>query len=274
MISKDIISFLKKSEVEWLENIFEIFDGYPNLEQLWFLMDEIWNEYKCDSNIMDSKIDNFYSHPIWLLNGLFIEQDNESLNYRNEFVDWIVKKNPKKIADFGGGFGGLGRMIGSACPNSSIEIIDEYPHPAAIAIAERTHNVRYKPKLTNKYDIIVATDVFEHIPDPLGLAKEIVKFIRKGGFFLIANCFEPVILCHLPQTFHFRHTWPLIMKNIGLTPKEKVAYGQAFIKNSLKPNLKIARLAEKRSQDIFKLTSFLPGRLARPLLKIILPKVN
>ena len=96
MISKDIISFLKKSEVEWLENIFEIFDGYPNLEQLWFLMDEIWNEYKCDSNIMDSKIDNFYSHPIWLLNGLFIEQDNESLNYRNEFVDWIVKKNPKQ----------------------------------------------------------------------------------------------------------------------------------------------------------------------------------
>jgi len=34
-------------------------------------MDLIWDDYECDNKKLDwEKIGKFYSHPVWLLNGL------------------------------------------------------------------------------------------------------------------------------------------------------------------------------------------------------------
>lgn len=268
LLNKFLIDIEKKDK-EWLLSIFKRFNGYPNLNQLWSLMDDVWNEFECNSEVMDHRITKFYSHPVWLLNGLFIEQDKESLDYRNQFVNFIKKINPKRIADFGGGYGGLARMIGEDCKNSEVEVIEAYPHPAAIALAEKTPNVRYEKALSGKYDFLIATDLFEHVPDPLSLVFEAAKHLRKDGKFLIANCFEPVILCHLPQTFHFRHSWSFVMESLGFSAGEKVAYGQVFSKSN-KINTQSARALEKQSKKLFNLTGRLPGRFARILTKYIL----
>ena len=270
LVPNEILSLIIKKDSEWLWSIFERFGGYPELEQLWFLMNEVWNELECDPEVMDSRIKGFYSHPVWLLNGLFIEQDKTSLENRNEFVNWIKNQNPRRIADYGGGYGGLARMIGTACPDATVEVIESYPHPAALALAEWTPNVRYEPALTGEYDVLIATDLFEHVPDPLGLVFEAANHLRQDGKFLIANCFEPVILCHLPQTFHFRNTWSLAMESIGLSPVEKVAYGQVFARSDQELDIQAARVLEKRSQKLFKLTRILPGRVARSLSRYIL----
>lgn len=63
-----------EDEHKWLEGVFKRFEGYLNLEQLWQVMDEPWKEFGCDPNVMDERIGAYYSHPVWVLNGLFIEQ--------------------------------------------------------------------------------------------------------------------------------------------------------------------------------------------------------
>jgi 2-polyprenyl-3-methyl-5-hydroxy-6-metoxy-1,4-benzoquinol methylase len=257
-------------ERDWLENVFQRHDGrYPELEQIWKLMDEPWRELNCDPEVMDDRISAYYSHPVWLLNGLFIEQHHLSVSNRKIFTEWVANQKPARVADYGGGFGTLARMIGNVCPAASVEVIEPHPHPAAIKLSEKTSNVRYCPKLTGKYDILIATDVFEHVPDPVALVADTACMLRPGGQFLIANCFAPVILCHLPQTFHFRSSWEKVLKEMGLIPGEKVAYGRAFARSetiAARP----ARLVEIRSQKIFNWTYWLPERMRRLIITALL----
>ena len=73
-IKSSDIEFIKPSEQLWLENIFKKYNGFPSLENLWKIMDEIWDEFNCDPENLDDKVDSFYRHPVWLLNGLFADQ--------------------------------------------------------------------------------------------------------------------------------------------------------------------------------------------------------
>lgn len=75
-------------------------------------MDLVWEDLGCDNKHLNwEKISKFYSHPVWLLNGLFIEQHTVSMKHRHAISDWIIAKNFKKILDYGGGFGTLARLI-------------------------------------------------------------------------------------------------------------------------------------------------------------------
>ena len=215
-VSPAVCGHLAEAEHSYLLSVFNRYQGYPSLQQLWHLIDEQWQAHECDPLQMDERVYAFYSHPVWLLNGLFIEQDPQSLANRQAFTNWVTKQAPMRVADFGGGFGGLARFIGAALPKSSVEVVEPHPHPAAIALAASTPNVRYVPELTGEYNLLIARDVFEHVPDPLLLLFETAAHLRCDGVYLIANCFYPVILCHLSQLFHYRHTWPLFMERIGL----------------------------------------------------------
>lgn len=191
-------------------------------------MDEQWHDHGCDPLQMDGRVTAFYRDPVWLLNGLFIEQDPQSLAIRQAFTAWVMEQAPARVADFGGGFGGLARFIGTALPQASVEVVEPHPHPAAMALAADTPNVRFVSELTGDYDLLVATDVFEHVPDPIALAASTASHLRIGGRYLIANCFAPVIACHLPQLFHLSIGWDQAMRGMGLQPREKVKYGRAY----------------------------------------------
>src|SRR5262249_10602611 len=128
---------------EAIEGLLEIVGtNEPTLEQIWLCMDVVWDQLGCNNRSTDvEKIEAFYCHPIWLLNGLFIEQHSESLRHRERVSDWIAKRGAKRIADFGGGFGTLARMIAVKCPQSDVEVIEPYPHPLAVAKSEEFANV-------------------------------------------------------------------------------------------------------------------------------------
>jgi len=262
------LALIKPDELAWLTNVLNEFNGFPTLEQLWNLMDKPWKELHCDQDIIDQRIETFYSHPVWLLNGIFSEKHEQSVSNRRQFSNWVAAQKPKRVADCGGGFGSLARMIGELCPETSIDVIERYPHPVAIARAEQTPNVRYRSTLGSSYDILIATDVFEHVPDPLGLVSDTASALTPGGRYLIANCFFPVILCHLPVTFHFRYSWSKALQAMGLIAYETVLYGQAFVKaNTL--NLEAARKVETKSAKLWAILQHLPDPAARRLARAI-----
>jgi hypothetical protein len=257
-VQKSVLQHLTTKEQEYLSDIFIRFNGYPTLEQLWQLMDEPWVNLNCDSLNMDERVIAFYSHPVWMLNGLFIEQHEQSLKNRQAFTHWVTRNKPSRIADFGGGFGGLARLVGESLPNTEVEVVDPFPHPAAIAWAANTPNVRFVPELSGEYDMLIATDVFEHVPDPIDLAAKTASHLRIGGTYLIANCFQPVILCHLPQLFHLNIAWDQSMEAMGLEPGERVEYGTAYKRHVIEFDIVSAKRIGECGKRIYPLVKHLP----------------
>jgi len=194
----------------------------PQLADIWAIMDQVWDNYGCDNKKPNwDKISKFYQHPVWILNGLFIEQDEESMRHRHAISDWVIlnrKKNAlQKIVDYGGGFGTLAKLI--AQKDSSIQIDIFEPHPSKLAQKTVTEfpNIRFVNSLNGIYDCLISTDVLEHVPDTLKTFSEMINSIRLSGYLIIANNFNPVIKCHLPSTFHFRYSFQIFAKIMGLS---------------------------------------------------------
>lgn len=55
-------------------------------------------EFDCDSNVMDDRFSAYYSHLVWLLNGLFIAQHAQILENPRRFFDWVVSQKPQRAA--------------------------------------------------------------------------------------------------------------------------------------------------------------------------------
>jgi hypothetical protein len=262
---------LSDSDRNYLFKVFKLYNNYPSLQQLWHLMDEQWLAYGCDSLQIDERVSDFYRHPVWLLNGLFIEQDPQSLTNRQGFSTWATQKAPARLADFGGGFGGLARLIGEALPQTLVEVVEPNPHPAAIALAAETPNVRFVPELTGVYDLLIATDVFEHVPDPIALTASTASHLRIGGHYMIANCFAPFIHCHLPQLLHLAIGWDQVMAALGMKPKERVLYGRSYERMG-GFDVNAAMRVDELSKTVYSLLQPLPRgkiRIGKAIMKII-----
>jgi 2-polyprenyl-6-hydroxyphenyl methylase/3-demethylubiquinone-9 3-methyltransferase len=191
-----------------------------DLEQIWYLMDMIWSNYGCDNIALNwNKIGQFYSDPVWLLNGFFIEQHPESMQHRHAISGWIQNNcNPQvKIIDYGGGFGTLAIILSSKCSGASIDIFEPHPSNYALRRIKSYKNTRFIDKLeSNNYDVLVSTDVLEHVENPLDLLQDMVGSVKLDGYLIIQNCFYPVIKCHLPCTFYLRNTFDVFCKLYGL----------------------------------------------------------
>lgn len=230
-----------------------------SLENMWALVDAAWDECQCDQNVMDERVTKFYKHPVWLLNGMFVEQHAESLRQRHVFTEYISRLKPRRIADFGGGYGSLARMIGVRCPTAVVHVVEPYPHIEAVSLASKTPNVCYVPDLIGEYDIIIATDVFEHVLDPLSLVETTSMHLKIGGEYIIANCFWPVVRCHLPSLFHFRWSWDLAMLAMNLAPGIPVSYGRTY-KRTGAVSVSAARRIESCSKRWFRMIELMPDR--------------
>ena len=188
-----------------------------DLEQMWYLMDLIWDDYQCYNKKLNwDLIGKFYSHPVWLLNGLFIEQHEVSMGHRHAISDWIIKNNFKNVVDYGGGFGTLARMVAQKDQNINMNIYEPHPSDFGLKRAVEFNNINIIGKLGANYDCLMSTDVLEHVPDPLNDFANMIKSVKIGGYLVIANAFYPMIKCHLPQDFHFRYTFNYFAKMMGL----------------------------------------------------------
>jgi len=75
----------------------------PQLEGIWYLLDMVWDEMKLDNRkVKPQELQAYYSHPVWIINGLFIENDPESKGHRSSISSWINKEYQgiKKLLDW------------------------------------------------------------------------------------------------------------------------------------------------------------------------------
>lgn len=249
--------FLKRYDVNGLK-----------CNDLWFLMDQVWDECGCDYS--DGGADNiarFYAHPIWLLNGLFSESDHESNLHRDSIAKWVSGLQPNRVADFGGGFGSLGRKIADYCPKTTVQIVEPYPRPLALSLAQQFPNLSYAPELPKDADVVIAQDVLEHVTDPLRVFGDLVQATRVGGHIVTANCFFPVIKCHLPVTFHFRYTFRFVAAALGCDYAGRIPgaeHAQIFRRNGKALNWPRARQYERVSRLVFPVLE-----KVQPMLKLL-----
>ena len=197
-------------------------------------MDQIWVACNFHKSVSPQQLSEYYSHPVWLLNGLFIEQHHISMQHRHAIGHWInQQKKIKSVLEYGSGFGTLARTIAQNDPGITVHIHEPYPHPLAVTRISEYPNIQFVSGLSGKYDCLVSTDVLEHVHDPLQILSKLIATVKNQGFLLLANNFYPVIKCHLSQNYHFRYTfsfftWLMGMDLIGPCTD---SHGQIYQKN-------------------------------------------
>ena len=263
ILEKDEIKKLLKREKQ----------GLDDLNQMWYLMDLIWDDYGCNNKILDwEKIGKFYSHPVWLLNGLFIEQHRVSMGHRHSISNWIVQNNFKNVVDYGGGFGTLARLVAQKNKEINMSIYEPHPSKFGLKRAKEFDNIDIVEELESSYDCLMCTDVLEHVPDPLNDFSKMVKSVKIDGYLVIANAFYPMIKCHLPQTFHLRYTFNQFAKMMGLEVVGLLEGSHATIfkkTEEVEANWNKIRFFEKLSKIAFPAIDFFIPVL-RPIKKILI----
>lgn len=271
LVDKNLLELEKKEIEKLLER--QSKDLKTDLEQMWYLMDLIWDDFKCDNkNLNWENIGKFYSHPVWLLNGLFIEQHEVSMGHRHAISDWIIQNNFKNVVDYGGGFGTLARLAAEKDKNIQMNIFEPHPSEFGLKRAAEFENINIIGKLESNYDCLMSTDVLEHVPDPLNDFSDMIKSVKLNGYLVIANAFYPMIKCHLPQDFHFRYSFNQFAKIMGLEVVGVLEGSHATIfkkVEEVEPNWSKIRFYEKLSKISFSLIEILKPIL-RPIKRLII----
>ena len=230
-------------------------DKLPSVEWVWKEMDRIWAEQKLDNKLRSGEqlIGNYYSHPVWLMNGVFTMSDPASVFFRRAISDFIKSGSFRSIADYGGGFGELALTICKAIPDATVSVIEPYPSRVGLERLRKVENILVVSNINaGNYDVVIAQDVLEHVEDPVGLAFKLASATNENGKVIFANCFYPVIQCHLPATFHLRHTFAWVIRALGLRYVGRIegaTYAQVFERRG-QLDLAMARRAEAISQQI------------------------
>lgn len=249
-----------------LKYVDEFSQDPPPLAELEKQLDKVWLKYKCDATQpISKKIDRFYSDPIWTLNGLMMETDEHAMENRHIISKYIARKTRQgTVIDFGGGFGTLAQLITQKNKKLQVDIYEPYPPQLAKNRINKNSRVTFTKKIKKDfYDLGVVMDVFEHVPDPLLEMQKLIDSVKVGGTIIIANCFYPLIKCHLPQSFHFRYSidiFSLFPRMMGLERVgycDTVEYAVVYKKRtSHSPNWPLIRFVEKLSQISFPLLEF------------------
>jgi len=232
-------------------------------------LDKVWVNFGLDNSIPLSEqvedVSKFYSHPVWVLNGIFSELDPTSKSHREAIAQYIKNLNISRVADYGAGSGVLARFIAGAT-NAQIDIIEPYPSNSLVNNLSLSAKINIIPHLVPDYDVIIAQDVLEHVDNPVDLAVDLIDSTKMGGYLIFANCFYPVIKCHLPSTFYLRHTFSYVMAYAGLILVEPVKGAEhALVFKRIGParHQKLA-MADKRAKSL----GLMLNRIQAPVGKV------
>ena len=108
------------------------------------------------------------------------DEDDEGYRaYFQRFLDFVlpIVRNPKNALDFGCG---KSTLLSNMLKEEGIDCdaYDPIYHPDGISEDK-------------KYDLIVSTEVFEHLKDPKEVFENLLSRLNKGGFLAIQTEFHP-----------------------------------------------------------------------------------
>jgi len=210
------VEALPQADIEYLVNIAKM--ERPAVEWVWQEMDRVWDALALDnaSALGGQAIGDFYSHPVWVVNGVFSATDPDSVRHRDSIASYVGRLGVRRVADYGGGFGELAKKLSAVMPQAQIEIVEPYPSKLGMLRVQGIASIKFVKSFDGQYDCVIAQDVLEHVEQPLALTEQMVQATRLGGHLICANCFYPVIKCHLPSTFYLRHTFTWVVRGMGL----------------------------------------------------------
>ena len=191
----------------------------PSIQWVYDEIDRIWDSLELNNKkpFLEQDINSFYNHPVWIMNGLFAEADPLSKNHRINIAKFINENNVKKLADYGGGSATFATLVFSQNSSMHIDIVEPYVSEFFKEKISNYTSINFvNDFIINDYDAAISQDVLEHIEDPIETAFKIASNVKEGGLVIFADCYHPVIKCHLPSTFYLRHTFKFIMKKMGL----------------------------------------------------------
>jgi 2-polyprenyl-6-hydroxyphenyl methylase/3-demethylubiquinone-9 3-methyltransferase len=192
----------------------------PDVQWVWNTMDTIWDELQLNNKAplhkQQASVASFYSHPIWLVNGIFTATDQESQQHRKAIAQFISTLGNASVADYGGGFAELATNISQYAPQTIVDVIEPYPSKIGLSRINENPALSIHSELQQQYDVVIAQDVLEHVDDPIELTAKLVDACKIDGYLIFANCFKPCIKCHLPKTFHLNASFKHIVKPFGL----------------------------------------------------------
>ncbi len=207
---------MHQADVEYLRKIASL--ERPAVEWMWQEMDRIWDALGLNNQaaFQAEQIRDFYSHPVWIVNGVFSASDPISVLHRKSIAAFVKRLGVKRVADYGGGFGELALRLHAAAPEILIDVVEPYPSKLGMLRVAGNTGIQFVSEFCGPYDCIIAQDVLEHVEHPLKLTEQMVSATKPGGYLILANCFYPVIKCHLPSTFYLRHTYTWVVSALGL----------------------------------------------------------
>jgi len=254
---------LSQTNQENIKALLSLIDSdWPRLEDVFYLLDYVWDEMNCDNNNLSlEQASKYYQHPVWLLTGLFIETHDLSLQHRYAMANWVIHHQLKHILDFGGGFGTLARIISDQDPEAMIDIYEPYPSEDSLVFCENYSNIKFIKELKSGYDCLTCIDVLEHVADPLEFFSKMILAVKLKGYLIIANHFYPTIKCHLPCTFYLRYSFDQFAYFMGLKRIGLCIGSHATIYQKIKDeplSWSTIREKEKWSQRLFPIKEAMP----------------
>lgn len=201
------LDFLQKFE----NSALNITDIHAEMDLAW---DRIMNS---DSNISFSdKLNEFYGHPVWLLNAVFTGLDEVSIHHRKSISRYILEGGFVSVLDYGGGGGSLAERIVEINLSTTVNIYEPYASKFLKNKVKAIPNISIVSEVDSViYDVVIVQDVLEHLVEPFEAVNKIRINLRRGTIVVFANCFYPQIKCHLSRNFYLRHTFVFLLKFLG-----------------------------------------------------------
>ncbi len=220
---------LRKSQFwEDVENyVIQYLHSPPTIEELWRILDRVWEDMKVNGGNQHSLID-YYSHPIWLYNGLVTEVDQVSVKKRYEIVSVAKKFHPQSILDMGGGTGVLLKMAHEELPTAlRLDLVDISTKLKGriCEILRPFGRIRVLDHSAPPYDIVFSTEVMEHLPNPFQALSTVNHSLKRGGVLIGTWSFYPMIKAHLPANLCLARFFHRLIPLFGFRFLETVKNG-------------------------------------------------
>ena len=128
-------------------------------------------------------------------------------NFLRDFNYLLSKTNPKKIIELGAGEGYLSRLIALKFPNGHIVTSDVNESELKFRklnlkdlknVSHKTVDAQDIKYPDNTFDLVICSEVLEHIPDPVKAINEIYRITSKFALLSVPN--EPIFhLLNIPR---------------------------------------------------------------------------
>ncbi|WP_197440205.1 class I SAM-dependent methyltransferase [Polystyrenella longa] len=102
-------------------------------------------------------------------------------------------KRPLKILDLGCGEGHITQLMLDRFPTAEVTGLDyavsaiEYAHEHFPDIDFCVGDATSGPYAQEYFDVVVCNNLWEHVPDPMHLLREMDKFLKPGGFIIVST---------------------------------------------------------------------------------------